>query len=97
MLVTILHTQNFIKIQSVCSQDIKWNTWILYLSMHIQNFIKIHRFVLKILRKNTFLYQSRAITLLFIDEFNPCAIFKLRLPDTNVMAKYEANRSKPTR
>ena len=42
--------------------------------MHIQNFIKIHPFVLKILRKNTFLHQSRAITLLFINEFSPFAI-----------------------
>ena len=42
--------------------------------MHIQNFIKIHPFVLKILRKNTFLHQSRAITLLFIIEFSPFAI-----------------------
>ena len=30
--------------------------------MHIQNFIKIHQLVLKILRKNTFLHQSRAVT-----------------------------------
>ena len=42
--------------------------------MHTQNFIKIHPFVLKILRKNTFLHQSRAITLLFINEFRPFAI-----------------------
>ena len=42
--------------------------------MHIQNFIKIHPFVLKILRKNTFLHQPRAITLLFINEFSPFAI-----------------------
>ena len=42
--------------------------------MHIQNFIKIHPFVLKILRNNTFLHQSRAITLLFINEFSPFAI-----------------------
>ena len=49
-------------------------TWFLYLSMHIQNFIKIHPFVLKILRKNTILHQSRAITLLFINEFSPFAI-----------------------
>ena len=43
--------------------------------MHKQNFIKIHPFVLKILlRKNTFLHQSRAITLLFINEFSPFAI-----------------------
>ena len=42
--------------------------------MHIQNFIKIHPFVLKILRKNTFLHQSRAITLLFINKFIPFAI-----------------------
>ena len=44
--------------------------------MHIQNVIKIHPFVLKILRKNTFLYQSRAITLLFINEFSPFTIPK---------------------
>ena len=42
--------------------------------MHIQNCIKIHEFVLKILRKNTFLHQSKAITLLFINEFSPFAI-----------------------
>ena len=42
--------------------------------MHIQNFIKIHPFILKILRKNIFLHQSRAITLLFINEFSPFAI-----------------------
>ena len=42
--------------------------------MHIQNFIKIHPFVLKILRKNTYLHQSRAITLLFKNEFSPFAI-----------------------
>ena len=46
----------------------------LYISMHIQNFIKIHPSVLKILRKNTFLHKSRAITLLFINEFSPFAI-----------------------
>ena len=45
-----------------------------HLSMHIQNFIKIHPFVRKILRKNTFLHQSRAITLLFMNEFSPFAI-----------------------
>ena len=42
--------------------------------MHIQNFIKISSFVLTILSKNTFLHQSRAITLLFINEFSPFAI-----------------------
>ena len=42
--------------------------------MHIQNFIKIHPFVLKILRNNTFLHQSGAITMLFINKFSPFAI-----------------------
>ena len=42
--------------------------------MHIQNCIKIHPLGLKILRKNTFLHQSRAITLLFINEFSSFAI-----------------------
>ena len=42
--------------------------------MHIQNVIKIHPTVLKILRKNTFLHQSRAIALLFINKFSPNAI-----------------------
>ena len=42
--------------------------------MHIQNFIKIHPFVLKMLRKNTFLHRSRAITLLLINEFSSFAI-----------------------
>ena len=34
------------------------------------------RFVMKILRKNTFLHQSRAMTLLFINEFSPFEIPK---------------------
>ena len=42
--------------------------------MPIQNFINIHPFVLKILRKNTFLHQSRAITRLFINQLSPFAI-----------------------
>ena len=42
--------------------------------MYKQNFIKSHLFDLKILRKNTFLHQSRAIPLLFINEFSPFAI-----------------------
>ena len=42
--------------------------------MNIQNVIKIHTFVLKILRKNTFLHQSRAITVLYKNEFSPFAI-----------------------
>ena len=44
------------------------------MSIHIQIFIEIYPFVLKILRKNKFLHQSRAITLLFINEFSPFAI-----------------------
>ena len=46
----------------------------MYISMQRHNFIKIHPFVLKILRKNTFLHQSRAITQLFINEFSPFII-----------------------
>ena len=42
--------------------------------MQIQNIIKIHLFVLKILRENIFLHQSRAKTLLFIKELSPFAI-----------------------
>ena len=42
--------------------------------MHIQNFIKMHPFDLKILRKTTFLHESSALTLLFINEFSPFAI-----------------------
>ena len=42
--------------------------------MHTQNFIKIHPLVLKKLRKNTFLHQSRAINLFFINKFSPFAI-----------------------
>ena len=65
--------------------------------MHTQNFIKIHPIVLKILRKNTFtfLHRSRAITLLFINEFSPFAIPN-HLPDISVHAKFEVNRSKTT-
>ena len=43
-------------------------------SMPIQIFINVYPFVQKILWKNTFLHQSRAITLLFINEFSPFAI-----------------------
>ena len=53
---------------------IRCNIDLVYISMHIQNFIKIHPFVLKILRKNTFLHQSSAITLLFMNKFSPLAI-----------------------
>ena len=53
---------------------IRYNMDLVFLSMHVQNFIKIHLFVLKILRKNTFLHQSRAITLLFINKFIQFAI-----------------------
>ena len=42
--------------------------------MFIQNVIKIHPFVLKILRKNTFLHQSRVMIVLFIYEFSQFAI-----------------------
>ena len=42
--------------------------------MYIQTFIKILPFVLKILKKNTFVHQSSAITLLFIKEFSPFTI-----------------------
>ena len=46
---------------------------LVFINAYIQNFIKIHPFVLKILRKNTFLHQSRAITHLFKNEFSPFA------------------------
>ena len=42
--------------------------------MHVQHFIKLHPFFLKILSKNTFLHQPRAITLLFINKFSLFAI-----------------------
>ena len=76
-ILTSIKGHNSLKIdQNYCALDQKYcalnTTWILYLSMHIQNLIKIHSFVLKILRKNTFLHQ--AITLLFVNEFSPFAI-----------------------
>ena len=56
----------------MCIRD---NMDLVYINvLYIQNFSKIHQFVLKILRKNTFLHQSRAITLLFINKFSPFAI-----------------------
>ena len=42
--------------------------------MQTQNLIKIHPFVLKVLRKNTCLHKSRAITMLFLNEFSLFAI-----------------------
>ena len=44
----------------------------MYISLHKQ----IHQIVLKMLRekKNTFLHQSMAITMLFISEFSPFAV-----------------------
>ena len=59
-LVYIYTYTKFYRNSSICSKDIEE--------------IEIHPFVLKILRKNTFLHQSRAITLLFINEFSPFAI-----------------------
>ena len=44
---------------------IRYNMGLVYINAYTK-LIKIHSFVLKILRKNTFLHQSRAITLLFI-------------------------------
>ena len=64
--------------------------------MQRQNFIKIHPFVLKILRKNTFLHQSRAIPLLFINKFSLICNPKPLLPNINDLAKIEENRSKTT-
>ena len=62
--------------------------------MHIQSFINMHPFVLKILRKNTFLHQSRAITLLFINEFSPFAIPNHSFPIVMSIQKFEENRNK---
>ena len=53
---------------------IRNNMDLVYISMNIKFFIKIHPFVLKILRKITFLHQSRAITWRLIKEFSPTAI-----------------------
>ena len=52
---------------------IRYNMDLVFINAYTK-FIKIHPFVLKILRKNTFLHQTRAITLLFIKEFSPFAI-----------------------
>ena len=93
-ILTSIKGHNSVNIdQKYCALD---TTWILYLSMHKQNFIKIHPFVLKILRENTFLHQTRAITLLFINEFSPFAIPKPLLPDINDHAKFEENQSETT-
>ena len=70
-------------------------TWIWYILMHIQNFIKIHPFVLKILRKNTFLHQSRAITLLLINKFSPFAIPNHTSPISMSMQSLKKIRQKP--
>ena len=79
--------------------DQKWRaldtTLILYISMHIQNFINIHPFVLKILRKNTFLHQSRAIILLFINKFSPFAIPNHSSPIS--MSKPSLKKTTPVR
>ena len=64
--------------------------------MHIQNFIKIHPFDLKILRKNTFLHQSRAISLLFISGLSPFAIPNHSSPISMSMQSSKKNRSKTT-
>ena len=44
--------------------------------MHLQNFIKIHQLVHQILSKTKFQYQSRAITLLKINE-KYCSIIQI--------------------
>ena len=64
----------------------------IHISMHMQNFIKIHLFILKILSKNAFGHESRAITMLFLNEITPnCNPIPL-LSDTNVYAKFEENQ-----
>ena len=75
-----LHIQNLIKIHKFIehkqNSDIDHllkltiRSWILCISMHIQNFIKRHPFVLTILRKNTSLHESRAITLVIMNGFS---------------------------
>ena len=62
---------HLVNVNAMC---IRYNMDLVFINAYIQNFIKIHAFVLKLLRKNTFLHQSRAITLLFINEFSPFAI-----------------------
>ena len=52
---------------------IRYNMVLVYINAFTFCF-KIYPFVLNILRKNTFFHQSRAITLLFINEFSPFAI-----------------------
>ena len=52
---------------------IRYNMDLVFINAYTK-FIKIHPFVLKILRKNTSLHQSRAITLLFRNEFSSFTI-----------------------
>ena len=52
---------------------IRYNMDLVFINAYTK-FYKNSSFVLKIWRKNTFLYQSRAITMLFINKFSPFAI-----------------------
>ena len=63
--------------------------------MHIQNFIKIHPFCSEDIEENTFLHQSRAITVVYI-QIKPIYNPKPILPDINVHAKIEENWPKTT-
>ena len=85
-ILTLIKGRNFAKIwpKILC---IRYNMDLVF----INAFIKIHPFVPKILRKNTFLHQSRAITLLFINDIQPICNPNPLLPGLNVHAKFEEN------
>ena len=73
----------------------RYNMDLVYINAYTIFFIKILSFVLKLLRKNTFLHQSRTITLLFTHEFSSFAIPNHSSPISMSM-QFEENRSKTT-
>ena len=63
---------------------------IIYISMHMQNFIDICLFILKMLSKNAFGHESRAITVVSEWNYPTCNSIPL-LSDTNVYAMHKQN------
>ena len=70
--LTSIKGHNSVKIYQKLTCN-RYNMDLVYINAY-KIFIKLHPFVLKILRKNTFLHHSSAITILFINEFSPFAI-----------------------
>ena len=75
---------------------IRNNMDLVFINAYTTFFIKIRLFVLKILRKNTFLHQAMAITLLIIDKLSSFTIPDHSSLISMSMQNLKKNRSQTT-